>query len=455
MPPKKVKKFCRVTKYLEQIDKALYQALDDLCLFGLFRTRGRGITFMYPTDKSYRTKIIDHAYSNNPEKAIEMVRALVLLDFLPKSSMFKSKQDDIPNALHNKLDVLDANDTEVKLKSGHKLVLDTSFKTLRDDDNVAVYKLSGNGELPTTGIKSNMKYNNAKTTSGGYHGGNMGESDEIKLTKCVEKIYAGGQRGVYKTVMAILYQYAASPKGVDVKHIVYNKICASARASYYNIVAPWSLEKDPSVVEMIRDSQIVGLATCTSQSVGELISTYNDIKYTAMLKGLIAACGKEDTEDKTRSDKRDRLLTSIKSSAHARTEVLAAYNGDASRLYKDLLTVYCYLSALNEEELNDDYFTSTFVYGMKNVYNHKNSFTESMNETAYNLSVYYNLVKSDAFLYTPVSEKKYIDPAYADLDGVLPEPNNPKTFTIQFNNVVQKRGGGDSDTFFGGIMDSL
>ena len=52
MPAKKVKKFCRVTKFLQQTDKDLHQALDDLCLFGLFRTRGRGVTFLYPVDKS-------------------------------------------------------------------------------------------------------------------------------------------------------------------------------------------------------------------------------------------------------------------------------------------------------------------------------------------------------------------------------------------------------------------
>ena len=90
MPSKKVKKFCRVTKFLEQTDKDLYQALDDLCLFGLFRTRGRGVTFLYPTDKSYRKKIIDSAYSNTPEKAVDMIRSLVLLDYLPSPNDFKN-----------------------------------------------------------------------------------------------------------------------------------------------------------------------------------------------------------------------------------------------------------------------------------------------------------------------------------------------------------------------------
>ena len=206
MPSKKVKKFCRVTKFLEQTNKDLYQALDDLCLFGLFRTRGRGVTFLYPTDKSYRKKIIDHAYSNNPEKAVDMIKALVLLDYLPSPTDFNNKKDDIPNALHKKLEVDSADANGVKLKSGHKLEVDKSFVPLRAGEPVAVYKISGKGELPLTGAASTMKYNNK--SKGEYRGGSLEKSDEIKITECVESIYAKGEKKIYRTVMSLIYQYA-------------------------------------------------------------------------------------------------------------------------------------------------------------------------------------------------------------------------------------------------------
>ena len=151
MPSHKLKKFCRLTQYLEQVDKDLYQAFDDLCLFGLFRVRGNGVTFLYPTNKAYRKKIIDHTYSNNPEKAIDMVKALVLLDYIPRPSEFKSKT--VVNSLHLPVAVSKADTKEVELKSGHTLTVAKDFATLRADDPVAVYHMSGTGELPMTGEK--------------------------------------------------------------------------------------------------------------------------------------------------------------------------------------------------------------------------------------------------------------------------------------------------------------
>ena len=452
MPAKKVKKFCRVTKFLQQTDKDLHQALDDLCLFGLFRTRGRGVTFLYPVDKSYRKKIIDSAYSNTPEKAVDMIRSLVLLDYLPSPNDFKNKKDDIPNALHKKLDVVSADANEVKLKSGHKLVVDKSFITLRSVEPVAVYKLSGKGELPTTGVSSNMKYN-AKTT-GGYRGGlGPDKSVEIKLTECVENIYASGKHDIYKTVMALIYNYVNNVRSdPDIKNIITKKICASARASFYNIVAPWSYEKDYNISQMIEDSGIVALVECNDSTVSALIakhaSTYAD-ELAKFVSGNIA------NDIASRKVLRDELLSKIKNPTSARTSVLEVYGGDSSRLYKDLLTVYCYLAAINEAS-DSTYFKTSFTFVMKHIFNHNNSFNESVNETVYNLCIYYNLVKSDAFLYKPVVDKTLIGGEYLDLNSQLPDPQDTGLFTIQFNNEVEKRGGGGGgDTFFGGVIDSL
>jgi hypothetical protein len=453
MPSKKVKKFCRVTKFLEQTDKELYQALDDLCLFGLFRTRGRGVTFMYPTDKSYRKKIIDHAYSNNPEKAVDMIKALVLLDYLPSPIDFNNKKDDIPNALHKKLEVDSADSKEVKLKSGHKLSVNKSFITLRDGEPVAVYSISGKGELSLTGSASTMKYNNK--SKGGYRGGSLHKSDEIKLTECVERIYASGEDKIYRTVMSLIYQYVVENTDPVLKKLINNRLCASARASFYNIVSPWSLEKDYNISNMIRDSDLVSLVNCDTTTVSSLVNDRIP-KYTTYLANLIATSsvgtGKPVTDP--RDTTRKELINVIKTPTDARTKVLAAYNGDSSRLYKDLLTVYCYLAAINEAE-DPSYFTNSFVFVMKHIFNHNNSFSESVNETVYNLSIYYNLVKSDAFLYMPVSDKDQIDTLYIDNHSILPDPNDESLFTIQFNTDLESKFGGGSDTFFGGIVGGL
>ena len=453
MPSKKVKKFCRVTKFLEQTDKDLYQALDDLCLFGLFRTRGRGVTFLYPTDKSYRKKIIDHAYSNTPEKAVDMIKALVLLDYLPSPTDFKNKKDDIPNALHKKLEVDSADANGVKLKSGHKLEVDKSFAPLRAGEPVAVYKISGKGELSLTGAASTMKYNNK--SKGGYRGGSLEKSDEIKLTECVERIYASGQSKIYMTVMSLIYQYAADNADAVVKKLIHGRICASARASFYNIVAPWSLEKDYNIATMIRGADLVSLVACDQATVANLIKSREDQYKTQLGRLINVVDGRTDRAvTEKRDEKRKELINVIKTPTEARTKVLTAYEGDSSRLYKDLLTVYCYIAALNEAE-DPSYFTNSFVFVMKHIFNHNNSFSESVNETVYNLSIYYNLIKSDAFLYIPVSNKNQIDPLYTDKHSILPDPNDESLFTIQFNTDLVSKFGGGSDTFFGGIVGGL
>ena len=457
MPPKKLKKFCGITKFIQQNDKDLYQALDDLCLFGLFRPRGRGVTFLYPSDKAYRKKIIDHAYSNNPEKAVDMVRALVLLDYLPSPADFKNKKDDISNALHKKLEVESADAKEVKLKSGHKLVVDSTYKHLRDGDPVALYTMSGKGELPTTGTAATMKYNNSKSD---IRTGGAQMSDAIAITQCVEKLYIAGHKDIYKTVVCLIYQYATETDP-NTAPVIYNRVCAMARASFYNILRPWHKEENDDVNNLIRKMRLKLIDEQNSDTIHQLIRTYGGSAYTDNLKKLITQMGKPIDTSK-RDGIRDDLLSKIRNPINARLEVLNAYktfygNDNSAeiteRIYRDLLTVYCYLSALNESG-DQCYFQTTFRFVMQHVFNHNNSFSESCNETVYNLSMFYNLVKADAFLYTPVYEFDQIH-GYTDLGGGLPDPNDNTKFTTQFNSVVLVEGGGGDDSFFGGIVSSL
>ena len=477
MPAKKVKKFCRLAKFLEQSDKDLYQAFDDLCLLGLFRVRGRGLTFLYPADKAYRKKIIDHAYSNNPEKAVEMVKCLVLLDFLPSPSDFNSKKDDIPNSHHKKLEVESADAKEVKLKSGHKLVVDKTYIPLRSGEPIAVYQLTGKGELPTTGTSSSMKYNNESSGNkrGGYvqGGGSLdnfsfNKSDVIKLTKCVENYYASGNsddiRCIYRCVLSLIYGYAITDAcDKNTRYDIYRRICASPRASFYSILAPWSLEKNYNIDNLITSSGLSELVACDKSKISTLVNNTKE-SYDNNLGNLIDKCREENdlsnSVDSTvinRNKIRDELIKNIKSPLLSKTEILKAYGSDTSRLYKDLVTVFCYLSASHEKD-DADYYKHSFTYIMENIFNHNNSFSDSVNQSAYNLSIFYNLVKSDAFLYTPLksNESTLLTNQYKDFTKELPNPNDGSLYTIQFSDIAKKGGGGcDSSTYFGGIVNSL
>jgi hypothetical protein len=170
----KLKKFCKITRYIEQIDGELAQVITDLCLDRLFIPRGvNGITFLYPKEPSYRKEIIASAYSDNPEKAIQMIESLIILDYLPRPGDFVLKKDDIPNSLRQRIEVTSADASSVKLSCGSVLKPDLGFMPINTRENMAVYEITGK-QIPLNGPKASMKYASKRRgnkTRGGYLGG--------------------------------------------------------------------------------------------------------------------------------------------------------------------------------------------------------------------------------------------------------------------------------------------
>lgn len=168
-----LKKFCKIPRYIEQIDGEFAKMISDLCLERLFIPRGsNGITFLYPKDDDYRKEIITAAYSNHPEKAIQMVESLIILDYLPRPGDFIRKKDDIPNALRQRIEIASADASSVKLTCGATLHSDTDFAPISTRENMAVYHIT-NARVPLNGPKATMKYSaqkknrNAAAAAGG------------------------------------------------------------------------------------------------------------------------------------------------------------------------------------------------------------------------------------------------------------------------------------------------
>jgi hypothetical protein len=446
MPPRKPKKFCRLTKFLELTDKDLYQAMDDLCLFSLFRTRGtRGVTFLYPTDKAYRKKIIDMAYSNTPEKAVDMIKALVLMDYLPKPTDFKNKKDDIPNALRKRLEVEDADAKSVQLKDGLKLVLDESFISMRSDDHVAVYKLSGKGMLSTTGASSGMKYSQGNT-KGGYYGGDDIFDYKRTLSNFVESTYIKDTqygKNVYKFVLAFLFRKATQSNDKQLQQNIYNGLCASDRASYYNILRPHSSE-NPYFINLTIYELLAKLGDETWNEARNNKKLFIDSK-----DELINAVRPTNYNLQAKRDENYKLqmlaLQTSKNPMEYMEYVINAYNGRDQELAKDLLTIYCYLSSIREsEEFGDNsYYNGCFLPVIQTVFNTSKVILERNMDIAYTLSMYGNLLKSDAYNFEPITSMDPPDSRYPDLRNTLPEPTESRgLFTIVRNSTMAVMGGG-------------
>lgn len=144
---KQMKKFCRITKYVQQVDPKLYDVLDGVCMIGAFKPRRghTGVTFIMPGEKTlaHLNKLL---YSEDVDECIDILEAHILQDYLPSGAVWKAHASDIPTRAGKKLEVESAAGTTVTLKDGAKLELDTKFKTMKGDHTQVVWRVKS-GEL--------------------------------------------------------------------------------------------------------------------------------------------------------------------------------------------------------------------------------------------------------------------------------------------------------------------
>lgn len=165
----KLKVFCSLPVFLEQEDKDLYYAIRAMCALGQLVPKGgvKGITFLYPQDAAYRKEIISAAFSENQEKAYQMIQSLIIPMYIPTIGEFNKYKDDIPNKLGNRIEI--GTGAGVSLIGGGVLTPYSKFKAAKGK-NIAVYNLKG--KIPVDGKKSTNKYvgkDLSKSARGGGH----------------------------------------------------------------------------------------------------------------------------------------------------------------------------------------------------------------------------------------------------------------------------------------------
>jgi hypothetical protein len=144
--------------------------------------RVNGITFLYPEDPKYRAEIVKAIYSDDAEKGLRMLEAIVIQDYLPTPSEFMARQADIPNALKQKVRVKSVSGGIVTLEGDLTLKIDESFKPIKRRENMAVYILEGKGRMPQDGAPATYEYaSSAKKMKRGAIGGRMGDGDMERL----------------------------------------------------------------------------------------------------------------------------------------------------------------------------------------------------------------------------------------------------------------------------------
>jgi len=108
-----VKKHCSILNYVRHEDSDLYELVQDLCLGRMFnpRRQAAGVTFLHPS-KALVKELQKMAGSDDPEKAVEHLQSLILVDHLPSINDFDAKKTDIPTFRGKKLPV----DRLIKIK---------------------------------------------------------------------------------------------------------------------------------------------------------------------------------------------------------------------------------------------------------------------------------------------------------------------------------------------------
>lgn len=384
-PKKELKKFCKLSKYIEQVDKDLYDVFDDLCIMHYLKpTRGaNGITFLLPKEKAYRQKIINAAYSTDPTVAADMLKALILQEYYPSPSTFGNH---VVNLLNQKIAVSESTDKHVKFENGLELRIDEKFKPMGYRDNMIVYTLSGKGEVPTNGPAADIKEKKPAKT-GGCSGSKKELQDFLKETYVNE---IGKDDNIYV-------------KKVAIQLFIMNNHQDQLRGDYKIT--------DFLGNDEFSDSYLLDICCSTEfpQCFDMVLSALkNDEKAATATRAKYVEQKKIAIGNLVQVPAPADRVQGIRSPMDIRQRIKALYGKDEQRLGKDLFIVFCNVcrDMWNTEHTKADKIKSfeNFAYLASHVYNCCTDILKQDFDVARDLTLYGNLLKSDVCLYTPQAE---------------------------------------------------
>ena len=336
----RVKKSCSISQWLKSHDKKLYEAVENACALGLFRaTKTSGLTFLYPETSSLKNKMIDLLNYNDYE-GVRMLQSLIVIDFLPSTSDWQSKKDDIPNRLGIKIEVKDVTNKEVKLGNGAviKPIEPKKFTAREDRSNMSVWEYKGNN-LPMEGPKTDYKYTKKGAPPHKVKGGlfNKGVSPYGLAKACQGKaagLIASGKYDKCNPFVDVLVSYLDYLKKNNNRAYNAHLHCISycPEATFYNVFQPFYKDTDPaSFSDWLDDTQGITLS-------GSPATKYLEhLKYAAQQSG---------SHRKNTSHKRQDVYKKLFPSALRKT-LNDLYRDDYVKAQKDEI-LFMFIERLND-----------------------------------------------------------------------------------------------------------
>jgi len=436
----KLKKFCRLSKFLEQEDKKLYNVMDDLCILYVLKPNRNagGVTFLYPKEKAYRQKIINAAYSENPEVAVNMIKSLVLFGYYADVSDFSG---DVVNLLNQKVEFESTKGTSAKLKNGLKLEKNKKFSPMSYRENMAVYDLSGKGEIPVDSkVVSIEQKKGGKKRYGGGSAKDCRKFQDLLAQKFINEDGANLSNNIYMKKVyiqlgALIRRAGNDPKsesysGFDQKLVEFlgndefsdsylldiycSKYCSEVLNEVYKCIK--SIETNP---------------TCREKLANVSLKDYLSRKE----KVCVALTGSKTANANVEERNFSKVRRGVSSPADIRTKVKSLYKsaGKMSQLSRDLYLVFVAISKVAWKR--DPSAFDTFHCCSSRIYNNLERIVNVEFDIARDLSLWGNLLKSDALLYKPQAFFDTLPVDYPAKES-MPDPKIIESFSL--NALVEK-----------------
>ena len=238
-------KYCSLINYVKSKNKPLYEFIDDVCARGILNPRKNGVTLLMPDAKL--TKELVNQEKNNPEEAVNLFKACVILDNVESLTDFTNKNINIPNALMKKVESGTLSSGKVKLSNGSIISVDPKFKYRNDRKNMNVFILS-NKLLPTDGESTSL--NPPKKVKGGREVA----ANKIKLTeKMMDDLYNTDKPSMPHLPALVSYFDWLGKKDNDDEKKKCNDLCTlldpNPIVSWYILMRPYSSMSDLYVSE--------------------------------------------------------------------------------------------------------------------------------------------------------------------------------------------------------------
>ncbi len=298
-----VKQNCSISQWLKNYDKDLWNAIEESCSLSLFRIRGAGITFLYPTNTTLRKTLITKL-KDNDFSGVQLLKSLIIVGYLDEISAWEEQKDDIPNKLGINIKVADITGDKVILdnKAAVKLFDKKKFAPREDRENMAVWEYNGaNGIMD--GEKSTYKYAKKKPdkaiTKETKARGGAGNNTQLKKMMHAKHCEAAAESLLADSAYCKNNPYLLSvvsylrfiENNPDTFAKMLKRISYSPEASFYNIFQPYNSNENTPLFD-IWYNKMGGITFVKSpvDTFNEYVMQAANVKNAAAARKLTCEC---------------------------------------------------------------------------------------------------------------------------------------------------------------------